>query len=438
MLGWEYPPYFSGGLGVACKGLAEALSASVALTVVLPKKPAEASLPKGRITEIPEQTHTAAAKHARKKLRLEVVETTLFPYPGMYRTFAVETKATEPLEIDSSPIPTEISSNPSEAALYGDRLLERLLEYAEGVKQVVAPQADFDLIHAHDWVTFPAALELQKKLRIPLVVHIHSLETDRVQREIRNKVFEIEYKAMKAADMVIAVSQYTRDLVVKDYSIPLGKVFVVHNGIGKAPIQESGQAVPTAQRPQKVLFLGRITRQKGPTFLVETAVQLLKKLPYIQFVVAGTGESLRAVMLYAKERNVFSRFTFTGFASPEQVQQLYREADVYFMPSVSEPFGLTALEAAQSGLPVVLSNQSGVRELLTHSPTADFWDTQGFAEQLYQLLTNPQKRQELAQLNKETAAKATWERAAEDMLLHYQRLLNGRQMGQQTEHPPIR
>ena len=273
--------------------------------------------------------------------------------------------------------------------IYGWSLWEKMKVYNELVG-VLAGSIDFDVIHCHDWVTFNAGKTVKDLYGKPLCLHVHALETDRVGTNARNEIYEIEHSAMKYADRVFPVSHYTKEQIVEHYGIVNNKIIPIHNAIDQKLIQRWKHKIPQ----RIVTFLGRITLQKGPQFLFETATKVIAKYPNVRFVIAGKGDQLMQLVNASARKHLSRYFIFTGFITREQVDALLAASDVYFMPSVSEPFGLTALEATRAKVPCVLTKQSGASEVLTSAFKADFWDTDLFAKHIISLLKNERLRQQ--------------------------------------------
>ena len=287
--------------------------------------------------------------------------------------------------------------------------------YAQIVSQLTS-DGEFDLIHAHDWITFPAGIELKKTTNKPLILHVHSLETDRAGEATRNEIYWLEKKAMTIADRIFSVSQFTKDQIIKHYGIDAAKIYVVHNGIDPANKPRSHHQL----RDKLIVFLGRITHQKGPEFLLETAEKVSRVYPRVKFVVAGTGDQFAHILETSAYKKMGNKFIFAGFLTKAKVEELLTMADVYFMPSVSEPFGLTALEAAQHHVPTVLSSQSGAAEVMKSSLKADFWDTDKYANYIYALLKYNVLNQELCESANNELNSLTWDHTAEKISNVYQ------------------
>jgi glycosyltransferase involved in cell wall biosynthesis len=376
MLGWEFPPLVHGGLGVASHGLATALAARLPLSLLLPHP-----IPAPGISHLP-----LGPRHEAALLSPAIaVASDLTPY------------------LDAPP------SSPDTPDLYGADLPARVVDFARRAA-AAANGVTFDLIHAHDWLTALAGLEIRARTGKPLVFHIHSLGFDRAGPHERDWIHDLECRIIREADLVISVSHRTRRTALDHYGACPGKIVVVHNGV--IPVSPFRSPKPF---PEKlVVFLGRLTEQKGPRHFLEIARQVLATNPQVRFAMAGEGEQLRQLMSDARRLGIDHAFHFTGFLDRRKVRHLFSMADAYCMPSTSEPFGLSALEAAQFGLPLVLSRESGAAEILPHARTAPASDTMALARHLLEVLagqatTGPKKMR-------------SWDEAAREILTHYRSL----------------
>src|SRR3989344_5649786 len=356
MFGWEFPPYNSGGLGTACEGLASALSSeNVSITFVLPKT-LDISSP---------FVHLKFADKFLPNVSLTAINSLLKPY--------ITSAAYGKLR--------DVS-----AGMYGTTLLEEVKLYALRAAEL-AESEDFDVIHAHDWLSFPAGLAAKKASGKPLVVHVHATDFDRTGGGgVNQDVYDMERRGMQEADAVVAVSDFTKRIIVDRYGIHPGKVTVVHNGIDISADKRKGgeyekrlKALSSAGK-KIVLFVGRITLQKGPDYFLRAAKRVLDVCPDTRFVIAGSGDMEWQVLREAAWLGISDKVMFAGFVRGEELTGLYRAADLFVMPSVSEPFGLTALEAVRNGTPVILSKQSGVSEVIQHAIKVDFWDIDAMAD----------------------------------------------------------
>lgn len=269
---------------------------------------------------------------------------------------------------------------------YGTNLMEEVARYAL-VAGTIAVRNRFDVIHAHDWLTYPAGVAAKRLTGKPLVIHVHATEFDRSGENINTQVYALEKMGMEEADRVITVSNLTRNIVINRYGISPDKVFTVHNAV-----DFSGRGTVDVHRgvPEKVVtFLGRITFQKGPEYFIEAADKVLKYYRNVRFVMAGSGDLLNRSIRRVAKLGIADRFHFTGFLKGADVQRMFALSDVYVMPSVSEPFGISPLEAMKTGVPTIISKQSGVAEVLKHSIKVDFWDIDAMADAIYGLLRYP-------------------------------------------------
>jgi glycosyltransferase involved in cell wall biosynthesis len=277
----------------------------------------------------------------------------------------------------------------------------------------------FDLIHAHDWMTFPAAVALAEATKKPLVVHIHSLEQDRSGLYVNETINQIERLGVSAADRVIAVSHYTKRSIERHHGIPAKKIFVVHNGVYSRKAVVDYRLKKTWPR-HVVLFLGRVTFQKGPDYFVEIASKVIPHVPDVLFVLAGSGDMLPAVMEQVRAMKLGAHFLFPGFLQGDELEEMFSIADLYVMPSVSEPFGITALEAISFDTPVLISKQSGVAEVLQHALKADFWDIERMADLIINSLLHEELRQEMVTRAQDEVRRLHWDAAALKTIEVYQ------------------
>jgi glycosyltransferase involved in cell wall biosynthesis len=295
---------------------------------------------------------------------------------------------------------------------YGGDLVTRIAGYAERCVRI-ARNESFDVIHAHDWVTFPAGLAVAAMSGKPLVVHVHSTEFDRSGECVNRPVYDVEYAGVHGARAVIAVSHLTKRILVERYGVDPGKVQVVHNGVEPNPPGRRAGLPRSGNGEKTVLFLGRITMQKGPGFFVNAAARVCEKLGGVRFIMAGWGDMGPQMIEQVAAMGLSRWFRFAGFLRGAEVDQAYRHADVYVMPSVSEPFGLTALEAIQWGVPVILSKNSGVAEVLPHGALkVDFWDVDGMADRIVAVLRHPQLADALTRSAAAEVRRLTWDEAA--------------------------
>lgn len=425
MLGWEFPPLFSGGLGVATYGLVKALRASANIRLIVPRSDPSTHLENVHIIGVSNALRERLTREAAVYDLATLVDDVrqiplgLSPYSFPDYVSDEEEKALQAY-LESLPagerLPSELGKYFEGPDAYGKNIHRKVYLFSH-LADHLSRHHDFGVIHAHDWVTYPAGMKIHERTGKPLVLHVHALETDRAGHEVRNSIFDLEKTALQRADAIIAVSEYTKRQLALHYDIAPRRVTVVHNGVD--PVDGSRRRHKL--RDKLVVFLGRVTRQKGPGFLLETAAKLVRVYPRVKFVVAGTGDEFTHLLETTAYEKLGSKFIFTGFLDKQRVNELLSMSDVYFMPSVSEPFGLTALEAAQHGVPGVLSRQSGALEVLP-ALSADCWDTDKYANCIYALLSYPALHNELAVSAKSRVATLTWDQAAEKIARVYHSL----------------
>ncbi|MBU0743895.1 MAG: glycosyltransferase family 4 protein, partial [Gammaproteobacteria bacterium] len=302
---------------------------------------------------------------------------------------------------------------------YGIGLLTEVFRYALCAGSL-AQDVPHDVIHAHDWLTILAALEAKRYSCKPLVLHVHALETDRSGLWVDKKIFAIEKYGMEQADQIVAVSQYTKNNIIQYYGIAPEKITVIHNGIY---CNEKSSELTKTNRPRMVLFLGRITHQKGPYFFIEIAKKILEKKPEVQFVLAGTGDLVTDMIERVASLRIGKNVHFTGFLDSDRVRDIFQLADVYVMPSVSEPFGLSALEALTCDVPAIISKQSGVSEVLRNVLVADFWDTENMADKILALLDYPALGRVSLTYAHNDLCHITWDKAAGKIIDLYKKVI---------------
>lgn len=416
MLGWEFPPFISGGLGTACYGLTKAMSKlGTQIIFVLPR------------TSHPEhETHVkmlSAKGHIKtsprdelKNIRFKIISSALKPY-----TFCGAQHSCLPLKKKGCAFswqndPAAGSEN------YSWNMLEEVQRYADKAVEIAdAENFDFDIVHAHDWMTFPAAMAVTKTCGKPLIVHIHSTEFDRSGENVNQKVYDFERQGMHQADKIITVSNYTKSIIVKHYDIAPDKVEVVYNAV------ENNACPKTQMLPRNsdkiVLFLGRITMQKGPEYFIAAAKKVSEKLDNVKFIMAGDGDMTNQMIEYAAYLGIGHKVFFTRFLKGPDVDRAYRMADLYVMPSVSEPFGIAPLEALKHNVPALVSKQSGVSEILSHVLKVDFWDINQMADKMVAVLKHSPLSSSLRENGCIEASKIRWEDAAAKVGKIYEQLL---------------
>ncbi|HEY8990830.1 MAG TPA: glycosyltransferase [Luteolibacter sp.] len=421
-LGWEFPPLINGGLGVACLGLSRALANHVDLRVVVPRSAPDTSFDGFTLTGLNnlrvEDLQTVEGRYRYESFaRVQRVPIHLDPYDDGETT--LETLEGIPGgEVRFSQTTRTQLEQFKMGELYGQDLGTKVVEFSK-IAAKLAMQDTFDVVHAHDWMTFLAGVEVKKATGKPLVVHVHASQYDRAGADARGWIYDIEKYGMEEADRVIPVSEYTGRVVSGHYGIDPAKIRPVHNGADPVDVFSTRKKFPE----KLVLFLGRLTAQKGPEFFLEIAAKVLAVNPDVRFVVAGTGEKLRPLIETGAFHGLGGHFHFTGFLNKEKVNELLSMTDVYCMPSVSEPFGLSALEAAQFGIPAVISKQSGVAEVLKGALKADFWDVDLMAKHINDLLADEELNARIVEQAKLDIAASTWDAAAEKVVSIYRELV---------------
>lgn len=393
MLGWEYPPHIAGGLGTACLALTRALALEGhALLFVVPQRYGD---------EDDAHLDLRGASDVSGVRR-----------PGRSRTRRVPSELTPYARPEPADAPSAAGVRP--ARPYGPDLFAQVERYGDAVERIAAEEPA-DLVHAHDWMTFDAGRRAARVLACPLVLHVHSLEPDRAPRGPDPRITAAEQAGLNAADAVVCVSRFTAERVRRYYRVAPGRLCVVHNGLPDlGPSRPRSRAQRRFQEPL-VLFLGRVTAQKGPEVLLEAARRVATEMPAVKFVVAGDGDMLRPMVERAAALGLARHVAFTGFLKPADVERAYAEADLFVLPSLAEPFGLTALEAAARGVPVVLSRQSGAAEVLPSARCVDWWDVEALAREILTLLRRPSLRARLARAQRREALARTWGAAASEV-----------------------
>jgi glycogen(starch) synthase len=449
MFGWEFPPHISGGLGTACRGLTKSLTKeNTHVIFVIPKADnikkesglnivsasqivipslAKATQKSGKKKSSITTRKTNSKKTETGKLTTVPITSGMAPYmtadvlnlPYSLIHWNFQFNDTTSVQANAEPGISEDGRYPFSGG-YGPGLIKEVQWFTD-VAAEVAKQYSFDVIHAHDWLTFAAGMVAKKVSGKPLVVHVHATEFDRAGNNINHQVFQSELAGMEIADRIVAVSQMTKDTIVRNYHIPDSKVEVVHNGVEP----RNGATVsnlPSIGR-QVVTYLGRITYQKGPQYFVEAANRVLQKFPEAHFVMAGSGDLLPKMIDRVAQLKISSHFHFTGFLKGEQLDKVWAVTRAYVMPSVSEPFGITPLEAIQAGIPVIISKQSGVSEVVNNAIKVDFWDTEALADAICNILQYESLSKTLKSTSHEELRKLTWGRAARKINQLYHELI---------------
>lgn len=457
MLGWEFPPHISGGLGTACEGLSHALSrAGMRVLFVVPKLLGgersefvtvvdadgnDASRIEGEFFSAfgvggwvaetdPDRTADA---FGRFEFSLPAGYRQVFAVPAALKpylspeeflrqmsTMRSVNRAGGAAAFGTEKIPTVDTDGDGHANHYGLDLFGEVQRYAVKISELFGTAA-FDVIHCHDWMTFPAAAALSRKTGKPWIAHVHSTERDRSGDGANAAIQNIEGWGLRAAHAVVAVSHYTADVIRQEYQVAPERVFVVHNGVYNS--RSRGDAAPVARKNRMVLFLGRVTFQKGPDYFVEAAARVASILKDVTFVMAGAGDMLERCRSRVQELGVAHRFQFPGFLRGQEVEDTFAAADLYVMPSVSEPFGISALEAISQDIPVLISKQSGVAEVLRHALKVDFWDIEKMADLIINALEFPQLRADMVKMAQAEVKRLRWDASAERCIDVYKQVL---------------
>jgi glycosyltransferase involved in cell wall biosynthesis len=405
MFGWEYPPHHSGGLGVACKGMAHALiDNDVHVCFMLPK-----TMPI-RDVKVPV---AFADKHIEKQAPL---------------TGHLEVLARELQNPYLNSVQYELKMNhfiASGGKIFPRSLFEQVEYYGALVHTLSQKELDqYDVIHAHDWLCFPAGIAAKKRTGKPFIAHIHATEFDRCGgQNVNQRVYDKEREGFHAADHIIAVSELTRRTVINHYGIHPEKVSVVHNGnteaIGKGTTRFSSLKRLKEEGKKVVLFAGRITVQKGVDYFVHAAKKVLEHEKDVYFIVAGSGDMEEKIISLTADLGINHHFIFTGYYTLDEQADLFSLADLLVMPSVSEPFGIIPLESMSNGTPVIISKQSGVSEVVTHALKVDFWDTEAIANNILAVLRHPVLKETLQKEGYRQVHGITWEKAAQKIKAIY-------------------
>lgn len=424
MFGWEFPPHISGGLGTACYGLTKGLYTVGVddILFVVPKAYGDEDTSKVHIIDagsIEVSERIVDYSTFFKKMRFIEVGSSIRAYatPEEYEIITEKEKAKTAYMVQSS-----FSGKLSFSGGYGHNLFQEIANYAV-IASILAGKEHFDIIHAHDWLAFPAGIAAKLVSGKPLIVHVHATDFDRSGGNVNPGVFEIEKNGMEMADKVIAVSNLTRNIIIEKYGINPDKVITVHNAVEPLDDREILQ-FRRSINDKIVTFLGRVTMQKGPEYFIEAAHLVLQKMKNVRFVMAGSGDMLNRMIWRVATLKIGDRFHFTGFLKGDDVHQMFSLSDVYVMPSISEPFGISPLEAMQSNVPVIISRQSGVSEILQHAIKVDFWDTHAMADAIYGILKYEGLRSMFHKNARLEVDNLKWEHAAQKVKEIYLTLLN--------------
>jgi glycosyltransferase involved in cell wall biosynthesis len=423
MFGWEFPPHISGGLGTASYGLTKGMSTldDLEVIVVVPKVWGDEDQSKVRVfgsNKIPGAFKQVFYKGFRRPVEKIEVSSKIVPYTDPEDFYKMTRSEVSGYNMF---VKTNDKGMVDFSGKYDNSLMDEIYKYAV-VASVIADENEFDIIHAHDWLAYPAGIAAMEVSGKPLVIHVHATDFDRSGGNVNPEVYRIEKNGMDAASKIITVSNLTRDIVINKYQIHPDKVETVYNAVEPVRISE-GVSAEKGFDEKVVTFLGRITLQKGPEYFIEAAHKVLKAMPNVRFVMAGSGDMMERMMRRAAALKITDRFHFTGFLKGKDVFTMLSLSDVYIMPSVSEPFGISPLEAMQSNVPVIISKQSGVSEILTHAVKTDFWDIDAMADAIYGILNYPALAQMFIKNGKEEVVRLKWDNSARHVRDIYYRVI---------------
>jgi len=423
MFGWEFPPHITGGLGTACYGLTKGLlNHGVKVIFVVPKAYGDENKEIVNIinaSDISIDIRNSIYKDLWENISYIEVGSNIIPYASPEEFFNIinynQKNKTDTYE-------SVFTRKYQFSGKYGKNLLEEVQRYAL-VASTIANNNSFDVIHAHDWLTFPAGISAKKTSKKPLIIHVHATEFDRSGDNINQNVYEIERQGMENADLIISVSNFTRNIIIEKYGIAPEKVFTVHNAV-EPTSRNDYHFEPKAVKEKIVTFLGRVTFQKGPDYFVEAANKVLQKDKNVRFVMAGSGDMLNRMIKRVAQLRIAKQFHFTGFLDSENVDRLFSMSDVYVMPSVSEPFGISPLEAMRSNVPVIISKQSGVSEVLKYAIKVDFWDIDAMSDAIYGILHYNALSKMFIKYGKAEVDNMKWDNAAKLVKDIYQKVIS--------------
>lgn len=417
MFGWEFPPHILGGLGTASYGLTKGMHAcgDMDITFVIPKPYGDEE--KG-FAQIIGAGNTPVAW---RDVSWDYVNSRIGKVMDPQLYFDLRSN----IYADFNYMKLNDLGCIEFSGRYPDNLLEEINNYSI-VAGVIARTVPCDIIHSHDWLTYPAGIHAKNVTGKPLVIHVHATDFDRSRGNVNPTVFAIEKDGMDNADHIITVSNLTRRTVIDKYGISPDKVTTVHNAV--IPLSDELLNLPKREKKDKIItFLGRITMQKGPEYFVEAAAKVLQKTKNVRFVMAGSGDMMDKMIRLVAKRDIADKFHFTGFLKGKEVYEMLGDSDVYVMPSVSEPFGISPLEAMEMGVPSIISKQSGCAEILDNVIKTDYWDIDAMADAMHSIVTNPALYHTLREEGIREIKGITWEKAGQKVIDIYKRVIASRQ-----------
>ncbi|HSO87239.1 MAG TPA: glycosyltransferase family 4 protein [Draconibacterium sp.] len=424
MFGWEFPPHISGGLGTACYGLTKGFAKlnQVGVIFVVPKAFGDEEQSETQLigaNQVPISKKEIKFEDVQQKIDYFEVESRMVPYVGEEEFWTLKSRK---YSKQTRFVHTDVGYKIEFSGGYGCDLFQEIKNYAL-VAEIIARDYEFDIIHAHDWLTFPAGIAAKKVSGKPLVIHVHATDFDRSGGSVNPRVYAIEREGMEMADSIVAVSGLTKNIIIEKYGIPHNKITVVYNAV-EPVTDEKEKRLQKGVDEKIVTFLGRITMQKGPEYFIEASKLVLKKMNNVRFVMAGSGDLMNQMIARVAELGISDHFHFTGFLKGNDVNQMLRMTDVFVMPSVSEPFGIVPLEAMQFNVPVIISNQSGVAEILENAIKIDFWDTYAMADAIYGLLNYSALATHFKREGKHEVENLEWVNSASAVTDVYKSVLN--------------
>lgn len=424
MFGWEFPPHIAGGLGTACYGIVKGLAYNgVDSIFVMPSASGDEdkSVDIINASDVAVDTVSTSVDEFLDRVKFVHIGTNMIPYVNP-EEFSELVSSERKREVKDFRV--QYGQKYRFSGKYGANLMEEVARYAMvGGTIAMQHRDEFDVIHAHDWLTYLAGIAAKELTGKPLVVHVHATSYDRgSEDQIDTRVLGIERRGMLAADKVVTVSDLTRNIVINKYGIDPSKVVTVHNAVdfsGRENIH-----VERGVSDKVVTFLGRITFQKGPEYFIEAAAKVLKRTEHVRFVMAGSGDMMNRCIRHVARLGISDRFHFTGFLRGDDVQKMFALSDVYIMPSVSEPFGISPLEAMRTGVPSIISKQSGAAEVLNYAFKVDFWDVDAIADKIYALLKYPALSDFSARVGYDEVNTLKWNNATAKLKAVYESIVN--------------
>lgn len=429
MLAWEFPPFIAGGLGMACYGLAKALlELGVEVDLVLPTRE-EVYFPLRAAEDVDNMPVDFLDPRRRSISSITMKGSLIERLKALGMAMMPETYQTT-ARIGTAPLEWKLTNYTYEELrkihaiagnLFGDEdLFKKVKDYTARILKY-GPSLGCDIVHAHDWLTYPAGIVLKKQHNMKLVAHIHATEFDRSGGPGDQRIHNIEYGGLIDADSTIAVSKYTAQMIVDRYQAMPEKINIVHNAYSLLPGAVT-EKIRLFKDPM-ILFLGRITIQKGPDYMLGVAKQVLRRFPRARFVMSGTGDMFSRILRDSAAEGMKDNFLFTGFLNREQVERVLAAADIFVLPSVSEPFGIAPLEAMAYGAVAIVSKQSGVSEVINNAYKVDFWDVNKISEIILRLLENPEELNKMALAGRKEVLAIGWKEAAEKTRRVYEETL---------------